>query len=292
MNNIWNLELKGVLQLYADDAVLIYSCDTIKQLFECMNHDIKLIHDWFTVNKMSMNLCKTKYIVYQPHQRAIDLNGFELQLLNTTIERVSNFKYLGLQIDSALNFKNHVDFVAKKISPYVAVIQRLNYTLHDATKKSIYYAYINSHLQYMNSVWSNCSSTHSTKLVVLQNKSVRAIFSEQYNPQANVHTIDLYKNNNILNYLNMCNYEGILLIYKIENNLIKNLISFKKNDQIHSYGTRNRDKFYLPKINNDYGKNSMDYKWVKMFNTIPNELKQINSLNLFKFELKRYLLNK
>jgi hypothetical protein len=63
INDIFELPLKGRLQLYADDAVLSYQHCRLDTMFADM-HDLDLISEWFFNNCLSVNASKTKYIIF------------------------------------------------------------------------------------------------------------------------------------------------------------------------------------------------------------------------------------
>ena len=51
--------------LFADDANLFCSNNNIRALFETVNQELSRINDWFLANKLSLNLEKTKYMLFQ-----------------------------------------------------------------------------------------------------------------------------------------------------------------------------------------------------------------------------------
>ena len=65
---------------------------------------------------------------------------------------------------------------------------------------------------------------------------------------------------------------------------------FEKNKVIHKYNTRQKDDFHIDAIKSEIGKRSIRYKGSKLWNDLPAELKEIQSLQSFKYKLKNYLL--
>ena len=49
--------------LYADDAVLIYAASTPDSLQDAFVLDFKLMCDWYTANRLSLNVKKTKMML-------------------------------------------------------------------------------------------------------------------------------------------------------------------------------------------------------------------------------------
>jgi hypothetical protein len=58
INDIVELSLKGHLQLYANDAILIYSESNYDELQRHLREDLLKIHDWFYNNLLSLMLAK------------------------------------------------------------------------------------------------------------------------------------------------------------------------------------------------------------------------------------------
>jgi hypothetical protein len=58
INDICELSLRGHLQLYANDAILIYSESNYDELQRHLREDLLKIHDWFYDNLPSSMLAK------------------------------------------------------------------------------------------------------------------------------------------------------------------------------------------------------------------------------------------
>ena len=82
--------------------------------------------------------------------------------------------------------------------------------------------------------------------------------------------------------------------FPIINTSIDNEISLQLKSQIrdHSHDTRNRDMFSVAHVNKSRSKNSLFYNGVKVWNSIPNPIKNANSLYKFKKLSKEFYLHK
>jgi len=65
---------------------------------------------------------------------------------------------------------------------------------------------------------------------------------------------------------------------------------FEENKVIHKYNTRQKDDFHIDATKSEIGKRSIKYKGSKLWNDLPAELKEIQTLQSFKYILKNYLL--
>jgi hypothetical protein len=287
INDIFELKLRGTLQLYADDVILMYSKDSVVDLYDDMQHDLNLINEWFYNNCLTVNPDKTNFMIFRDPRRVINYNR-PLFLGGNMIKLVSEVKYLGMIFDSALNFHSHLDKLKKKIISFVAVLGRLKNYVPVSSRLSIYYAHIHSHISYLNVIWSSASAYKLLEISRLQNKAIRAVFFEEYK-KPNIHTIDLYRNHNLLNLFQMNKYETVLLVYKLKNNLLRHNLTLTTNDEIHEHDTRNRRNFHIGlNVNNNYGKFSIMHQGLILYNDLPPNMRVINSFEIFKKKLKIY----
>ena len=91
------------------------------------------------------------------------------------IEKVDNFKYLGLISDSNMTWSRHIDLIASSVSKRCGVIRRVKYNLPNIILKKLAESLVMPHFNYCCHVWSNCSVTLSSRLQVLMNNLARII---------------------------------------------------------------------------------------------------------------------
>ena len=66
-----------------------------------------------------------------------------------TIMENDNIKYLGVIIDSYLNWRNHILLISKKISRCIGIMCKLRQFVNTNKLKNIYYSLLYSHLVYV-----------------------------------------------------------------------------------------------------------------------------------------------
>lgn len=116
INDIFELNLHGKIQLYADDVSIVYKFDDTSTINKLMNEDLMCIYEWFIANKLVMNVKKTNYMLFHHKQRRLNPDDIDINVAGNKVERVEHFKYLGLHLDSHLNWHHHIDIIAKKIA--------------------------------------------------------------------------------------------------------------------------------------------------------------------------------
>ncbi len=82
----------------------------------------------------------------------------------------------------------------------------------------------------------------------------------------------------------------VQLVYKQRNNLLSDVFDgyFQQTNEIHNLQTRNAHKLNVIRVKNNYGKSTLKYKGVKIYNELLNDIMYCKSLNIFKNRMKYY----
>jgi hypothetical protein len=118
INDIESCLVNGAITLYADDANVFFSERNKYNLERSINLNLIKIEEWLCVNKLILDIKKSKYIVFCL-RKSFDIN---VKFGNVTLEREECIKFLGIFIDNKLNWSYHIDFVKNKIIPIAAVM--------------------------------------------------------------------------------------------------------------------------------------------------------------------------
>ena len=143
--------------IYADDTNLTTTIELATRqnpdidLNTVLNAELSKISDWLKTNKLSLNVKKSKYIIFHMPQKKV--NPLQLIMNNTEISRVINFDFLGLTLNENLNWKPHIDKISNKISRSIGILNRLKHFLPIQSKLLIYSSLILSHLNFCIIVW-------------------------------------------------------------------------------------------------------------------------------------------
>ena len=112
--------------LFADDTNLFCSDNNIMTLFETANQELSKINNWFLANKLSLNVEKTKYILFHKciDQEDIPLKLPLLKLNSNIIEGENSLKFLGVILNEHLTWKKHIQLIENKFSKNVGVLYK------------------------------------------------------------------------------------------------------------------------------------------------------------------------
>ena len=100
--------------IYADDTILNFS-DSVqnKSTESVINEELLKIVEWLNINKLSLNKSKSKYITFQMSKKII--YSLIIKIDNIVIEKVEEFNFLSLSVDTNLNWKKKHKFFFKYV---------------------------------------------------------------------------------------------------------------------------------------------------------------------------------
>ena len=182
-------------------------------------------------------------------------------------------------MDKNLNFKSHTSAISTKISKVVGLLFRLNNFLPYETLLTLYNTLLVPHLIYGIEVWLGAIKLNQDRIFNLQKKAVRAVNSLPYNE----HTNDYFKSMEILKVKEI--YQQRLLLFMFSN---YNITAFS---EIHAHNTRNRNDLILPQVNRTRTQSSLFYQGVKLWNSLPEDIRSIQYVGAFKNSIKCHFLS-
>ena len=124
-----------------------------------MNNQLVHISNWFTSNKLTLNVDKTQVMIFS--RRKIPNPNTQVELNGQPIAPIAKTKFLGVIVDERLNWKDHVSFVAGKLSKSCGVLNKILNCLTTSAERLLYYSLIHSFLTYCINVYA---STYKTNL--------------------------------------------------------------------------------------------------------------------------------
>ena len=92
-----------------------------------------------------------------------------------TIRRVMIVNYLGLVIDENLYWNAHVDFVCTSLLKYFGIFNHIESFITIRIARQLYFAFINSRINYGIEVYGHCADEHLSKLQTSQNKLLKLL---------------------------------------------------------------------------------------------------------------------
>ena len=285
INDIINVSNILIPIIFADDTNIFTTGKSINDVIEAMNEELKKVVIWLNANKLSLNVRKTHYMIFHGKNRKIETNH-SIQINSELIERVDSTKFIGVIMDTKLNWQLHIQHIRNKIAKGLGVICKARKVLNRETLIVLYNSIIYPYLTYCIEVWGSTAHTHLSSLIRMQKKIIRVLTSSKYNAES----YPLFRQLNLLNVQEIYMYSTVSFMFKfIKGNLpeIFNLL-FKRNSEIRRRYTRQMHMLNLPICQTTLYKNTIIFQGPKAWNAISNKININCSIHAFKRQLKRY----
>ena len=284
--------------LYADDTTLVSTVSAFKQnagapdcklLSDNINYELTRINEWLALNKLNLNINKTKYIIFHFPQRNMAFLDLELKLCGQHIECVRQFVFLGITIHETLNWDRYIDKIANKISRTLGVMNKLKHFLPKYTLKIMYSSLIAPHFNNNILLWG--FNTH--RLIKLQKRAIRIITDSKYNS----HTEPLLKFLNILKINDIFTIQCLKFFHNYINDRVPVFFRsfFVEHALYHDYETRHCHNICIPHSHTTKARKCIRYHIPMLLNMLPAQItaklythSQIGFVNY----TKQLLLNK
>ena len=275
--------------LFADDSNLFLKGTDLKQMQDILNSELKIISTWLKVNKLSLNINKTHFMLFSgrrniEHSLNIDIDGQHISEVNKT-------KFLGVIIDNQLKWNIHIQHIAGKVSRGIGMIIKARNVLNGITLKNLYYSFVYPYFTYCNQIWGNAYATHLKKLTILQKKVIRIIC----HVKPRTHCDPLFKQLGLLKVKDINTYLIGRFVFKWYQGDIPAIFKdvFVSVSSVHDYNTRGHSQcLHVPFVKTNLGKQNIFFKGAIVWNSIINTGISPNvSEYIFSRALKKLMLS-
>ena len=297
INDLPNISQKLKFYLFADDTNIYLESDNLNVLEKTMNKELEKLHEWLCLNRLSLNISKTNFVIFQP----INKPKVQVTILidKEAIEEEQYVKYLGILIDSQLTFKFHIEELNKKVSRAIGVLYKLRPYVNSKILTNVYYAFIYPFLLYGIVVWGNSNKTLLNPIHILQKKFVRmATYNDKYPtiPGPLVHTPQLFHQLRLLTIFEIYKLQLGKLVYESINGVgpTNKVIKFTMASEIHSHNTRfaSHGNFYTNSIRTTrFGLKSLLVEGCKLWATLSSDIKNSITKRSFNSRFKKHMID-
>ena len=268
--------------MFADDTSLTAVGKAIHEVEKRANEDLLNVQKWLSVNKLSLNIATTEYVLIGSRFR---INNMDIQprvkIDRKPIKRVKNTRVLGVQVDEHLNWEKHIECIASKISSGIGAIRKLREFVDRNTLVLVYNALIQPHFDYGCELWDAIGKCLSERLEKLQNRAARLIMNfKNESGQSDL----------ACNALGWISFEERMaqikarLMYKTVNKLAPQRLCnlFQNSNMVSAHNLRGfSTKLFIPRPRTKFLKKSFSYNGAEIWNQIPEEIRCSTSYDSF-----------
>jgi hypothetical protein len=286
INDIVNCVKTSQILLYADDLKL-YRIVNSQLDSKALQADLDEIVAWSVKNKIFFNISKCKVMTFTRKKISL-FNDYSID--GSTLERVYDFKDLGLILDPTLNFNLHIFSVINKAYRNLGFIIRQSHNFHSiSTLKSLYVSLVRSNLEFASIVWSPYFAVHINSIEKVQKKFLRYLYFKE----TGHFTFDI-PHNQLLSIFEMESLEKrrklahLLFLFKLLRGEIMDSFCLSKiNFYVPTFYNRSRNLFNINFSHTRAQFSSPLNTMMRLYNSLPGEV-DIFANNIYQY--KRYCL--
>ena len=272
------------VRLFADDC-LIYRNISNSDDARALQADLDSLQEWEHTWMMSFNPTKCESICITNKTTNIIKSTYKIH--NSDIKTVSDTKYLGVTINSKLNWTAHINNITKKAHGMRAFLQRNLYSAPRAVKEHAYKTFVRPSVEFSSTVWSPHTKKLKDKLESVQRKAARFVFN------------DFSRHTSVSNLIGRLSWPSLehrrnqakqVMVFKSKNDLVSIPFEPPYFSSATNFRTRGHScKLLTHPCRVDAHKYSFFPSIVEKWNNLPEEV--VSSANLDVFRSKLLILN-
>ena len=287
INDIKSISKKLFTLLFADDTSAFIEGDNLHELLNILNEELNSLYDWLCMNRLTINVNKTHYMVFH-RARIKDNPTCNVLIHNEPIDHVKHTKFLGVMIDSKLNWSEHIKHISTKVSKGIGIINKAKKYMNRKGLLNLYNSLVYPYLLYCIEVWGKTDNYITEPLFKIQKKIIRLICHVPYYSS----TRNLFPLLNILPLSSVYKLRIGLFMYKVHCGLQPDSILklYQVNNIIHNHNTRQMKHLHTPIGNTSHIYKSFYFQSIQFWNKILSKINIDLTFYQFKKELRKYIL--
>ena len=176
INGIQSVLQHSKMTMFADDMAFYCHESCPNDLQSKLNADLAANTSWLNDNKLTLNVAKSTFMIIGSNSKLSQFNDIDLMANNSQLEKVTNFKYLGVTINQHLTWHDHIDQIQRKVSKRLEVLQRIKHLLTAYARKIYVTTMVIPILEYASIVWGDKNNkVLMDSIQVLQSKAAKLV---------------------------------------------------------------------------------------------------------------------
>lgn len=277
INKLPSVKQNGELVLYADDTTLCFKAKTVEELEIITFMELNSCIQYFSELNLATNQSKSNMINFSLRQQEHAVKP-AASVDDVFLEETESTKFLGMYLDSGLTWSDHVDSICAKVASGIFALRNLETYCSIEVLKMAYFGLVYPHFAYGIRIWGSCSNERFQRVFILQKKALRIMMKLQSRASCK----NAFRELGLLTL--PCLYIYEVIVY------CKSQCDLVQGRQVHQYDTRGRDIYREQQHRLEITHHLPKQTGIRLINKLPNNIKQINNMNIFKNSLKRLLV--
>ncbi len=274
--------------LYADDTQIylpmrVGENNGSNLLFACLEE----VKSWMTQNLLQLNQSKTEIMFFGPVRGCLDMSTYLGSWSDYCHDQIRN---LGVVFDPELKFDKQINAVVKSCFFQIRSIARLKPILSRKDLEKVINAFVLSRLDYCNVLYVESCQTTISRLQLVQNAAARLLVGAKKSD----HISPILASLKWLPVNYRIKYKTLLYVFKAVHGMapayVSELIAVRQAPR--SLRSNNKLLLTVPRTHLKLkGDRAFAVAGPKLWNSLPQVLREVSTLNVFKVEVKNYLLS-
>ena len=159
--------------MYADDTVLYQSGINGETAAGKLQQSVNLFAGWCEKNSLTINTSKTKVMAFGSRKKVKNAKKMVIKLGAERLKLVPSYKYLGMILDSTLNYNLHVSQVMRTVLHKLLLLSKIKRYLKDDAALCIYKSMLLPYFDYADVIFDRALHKDKEKLQRLQSKCLK-----------------------------------------------------------------------------------------------------------------------
>lgn len=269
--------------MYADDTVIYVHGVNKEEAAKKLSITMQQVSKWLYNSCLHLNVKKTKCMFFSKSGNSPDP---DIHVAGEKINMVTEYKYLGIILDTHLKFKKQVKKTMQIVKLNLFNFKYIRSSLNTHAAKLFFHAMIMPHLSYCVTSWSQSCETTLQPIHSVYKQALKVLDKKPYR----FHHCSILEKYKLLNWENFVNFQDALLVFKILRGLapppLSNFFSLNRG-KTRAASSQHLIPHYRGSA---FSKSAFSVRVVPFWNTIPWHIRNVDTLIQFKKMLKSWLL--
>lgn len=259
---------------YADDTSFILKADILPQIADLVQSILQQANHWFQSNNLCLNVEKTCAIIIKTTHANFQTPS-HIQLNDSKLDLQTSGRFLGLTIDENLNWDEHITGLCTKLGSICYSLGVLRNYLDSSSMRVVYQATFEAKIRY--GIMFYGSGNNMKQVLKMQKRAIRTMMRMPCRETCR----GIFRKHGLLTAIAIHIQECLIFVFK-NRNCFETKTSTK-------YDTRTTQlKYPIHKLS--LTEKGPEYRCIKYYNRLSNQMRDITNLKLFKKEVYKLLL--